>query len=176
MQIEMEVGDEFIDEKAPTHVRYVVMVIPRPGGKVLLMTKSMYPSGVYRLPSGKMHEGETPEDALAREGCEETGFDLHCVEMIETITFLFKNKGRTLTWDSYIILTNEQSGEPQVQDLCERITDFREVSPCELNKIADELENLPPGHWRDWGRFRAVEHRVVYNKLCRNSPVEVRRP
>ena len=164
MKIELEVGDEFIGKE--TQVRYVVMVIPRPGGNVLLMTKSMYPAGVYRLPSGKIHEGETPEEALVREGYEETGFDLHCDEILETITFLFKNRGRTLAWESYIILTNEQAGEPQVQDLDERITDFREVSPCDLNKIADQLESLPPGHWRDWGRFRAVEHRIVYKKLC----------
>jgi len=103
----------------------------------------------------------------------ELEFLLVCIELsaetLETITFLFKNKGRTLAWESYIILTNEQAGEPQVQDLDERITDFREVSPCDLNKIADQLESLPPGHWGDWGRFRAVEHTVVYNRLCRNS-------
>lgn len=169
MEIELEVGDEFIGERSPGTVQYVVMVIPRPGGRVLLMTKSMYPAGVYRLPSGKMHEGETPEEALVREGYEETGFDLRCVEILEQITFLFKNRGRTLTWESYIMLTNEQVAAPSVQDADERITGFRDVLPCELNEIADQLENLSPGHWRDWGRFRAVEHRVVYNKLCRNS-------
>ena len=160
----MEVGEEFFGD-----VVYVVMAIPRPSGKVLLMRKSMYPAGVYRLPSGKVHEGESPEDALLREGYEETGYDLGDSELLETIVTRLRHDTKTLTWVSHVYLCPEQSEEPQVKDPNEKIDGFREIPFCELSKIADQLESLPPGHWRDWGRFRAVEHRVAYNKLCRNS-------
>ena len=134
-------------------------------------------NGDYHLDSSVLAFAEVGHDGAdllaAIQDPIELEFLLVCIELsaetLETITFSFKNKGRTLTWESHIILTNEQVGEPQVQDLDERITDFREVSPCELNNVADQLENLPPGHWGDWGRFRAVEHTVVYNRLCRNS-------
>jgi len=169
MEIEFDVGDEFFGEKYPWQVGYVIMVIPRPGGKVLLMRKSMYPQGIYRLPSGKINKGETPEAALVREGHEETGFDLSGAELLDTIKFVFRHEAKMMTWTSYVFLTSEQAGEIQVLDADEKISDFREVSPCDLEEIARQLENLPPGHWGDWGRFRAVEHRLVYDKFCGNS-------
>lgn len=169
MEIELEVGYNFFGEKHLAQVGYVIMVIARPGGKVLLMRKSMYPPGIYRLPSGKIHEGETPEEALVREGYEETGFDLSGSELLDTITFTFRSKEKAMTWQSYVFLAADQLGEPQVKDLDEKISEFREVSPCDLEEIACQLESLPPGHWGDWGRFRAVEHRLVCRRLCPES-------
>lgn len=68
----------------------VVLVLPRPGGKVITTAKRFYPEGVFRIPSGGIHPGETPEQAFVREAMEETGLDveplariaemvLHCV-------------------------------------------------------------------------------------------------
>ena len=51
----------------------VIMVLPRPNGRVLTLTKSFYPTGTYNLPSGGIQPGETPEQAFLREVAEETG-------------------------------------------------------------------------------------------------------
>ena len=50
--------------------------------------------------------------------------------------------------------------------------DFREVTTDELLPLAERLGNLGDqysseleGEWGDWGRFRAVIHRVVWEAL-----------
>jgi hypothetical protein len=66
----------------------------------------------------------------------------------------------------------EAGGEPSPQDESERISDFASSSKAGLWQIADALEALPEqaskdlgATWRDWGRFRAVAHRVVADLL-----------
>ena len=66
--VELEVGEEFLRNVREKERRMgiadeVVMVVPRPGGKVLLHTKSFYPPGTYRLPTGRLRLGESPEAA-----------------------------------------------------------------------------------------------------------------
>src|SRR5689334_2752741 len=51
----------------------VCMVIRRKNGRILTMTKTFYPKGTYRLPTGGINHGESIFNALLRETQEETG-------------------------------------------------------------------------------------------------------
>jgi len=163
----LEVGEAFFEDVRSKGE--VVMVIPRPGGKLLLITKPFYPEGVYRLPSGQIEGDESPEDALHREALEETGFEVGIQRRLGTVRFTFRTGARTLDYESHVMLTDTTSGEPSPQDPGEQISAFREVEPCDLQVIAEELAALP-GRWSDWGRFRAPAHRLVYQLLCERPP------
>ena len=51
----------------------VVLILPRPGGRLVLITKPDYPGGVYRLPTGGIDPGEFVLAAASREALEESG-------------------------------------------------------------------------------------------------------
>ncbi|MDO8684795.1 MAG: NUDIX hydrolase [Armatimonadota bacterium] len=161
----LEVGQEFFDfiklgkEMKRTHAE-VVMVIPRPDGQVLLMTKSFYPQSVYRLPSGGIHIDESAEDGLRRELMEETCLDLPVDKFLGELNYLFRCGNQAATFASYIYLMEPTSEEPNCADADEQITDFRYVPISDLPSIANHLRSLP-GKWADWGRFRAIAHDFV---------------
>ena len=162
-----DVGDVFLRDmrKRSKSPGEVVMVIRRPGGKVLLSTKEFYPPGVFRLPTGKMNPGEDPESALIREVHEETGFRARGARLLDVIRCTARNQAEAVDFNSYIYILGEIDGEPKSLDPDEQITEFREVEPCELKQIATQLRELPDD-WRDWGQFRAIAHEFVYKKLC----------
>jgi len=73
---------------------------------------------------------------------------------------------------TFAFLLDEMGGTLAAQDDDEQIGAFREVEIAELPAMAHSLEQVPAivdrrieGSWRDWGRFRAVVHRVVYEAL-----------
>ena len=73
---------------------------------------------------------------------------------------------------TFAFLLDEIGGTLQAHDPGERIETFRELAVAELPALAETLEHLPDtrddeidGSWGDWGRFRAVVHRVVYAAL-----------
>ena len=168
---QFDVSEAFFDEMARKQQESpgeVVMVIRRPTGKVLLLTKEFYPAGVYRLPSGMIKKGERPEDALVRETREETGLAVKVDRRLSVIHFVLRSGFRRTDFLSYVILTDEVAGKPTPEDLQESIAGFREVSPCDLRDVAAQLSNLPE-QWRDWGRFRAIVHYSVHHKTCRST-------
>ncbi|MEO7908694.1 MAG: NUDIX hydrolase [Roseiflexaceae bacterium] len=73
-------------------------------------------------------------------------------------------------------LLEETGGTLQVHDPAEQIEAFRELALADLPDLAATLEQVPDTHddqidgsWRDWGRFRAVTHRVVYAALTSDA-------
>jgi ADP-ribose pyrophosphatase len=61
-------------------------------GRVMLIKQLRYPFGkhIVELPAGKLHPGEDPADAAARELAEETGWQ---AERLEKITALYSTPG-----------------------------------------------------------------------------------
>lgn len=145
----------------------VVMVIPRTDGRVLLMIKRFYPQGLFRLPTGGMARGETPEAAFLREAREETGLPVEIDKYLGKIDYLFVYNGDRQSFTSYVFLAKPKDGNLAPEDEDEEITEFREVFPEELERVAEELEGLEQiaPEWAGWGRFRAVAHRFVAEKL-----------
>jgi 8-oxo-dGTP pyrophosphatase MutT (NUDIX family) len=157
-----------LDER-PARVAEVVPVIRRPNGRVLTMIKSTYPVGAYRLPSGGIHKGESILDALLRETYEETGLTVTVRRFLAIVRYqVIVASGRTGRFTSYVFLV-DGDGPVQPQDMNEHIADFREVDVAELRTMAESLHNLRTNgenDWNDWGRFRAVVHRVVADILA----------
>lgn len=145
----------------------VVAVAQRATQEVLLHTKVSYPSGIYRLLSGGVSWGEKVTDALRREVYEETGFAAWSERFLGLVSYDFWGAGRSVPFVSYVFLLTGVQGSPDVQDESERISDFCWVPISELPVVAAALRSLPedsPGR-RDWGRFRALVHEFVAERL-----------
>lgn len=142
----------------------VVLAIQRADGNVLLHTKSFYPTGLYRLPTGGVFPWEKVLFGARREAKEETGLDIHIVRMVSIITYHFHNGGRHVPFVSYVLLTRSDSVQPVVADTGERISDFCFVPPDRLRHVAQTLRQLN-GQLAGWGAFRAVPHELVAEAL-----------
>ncbi len=146
----------------------VALVLLRPDRTVWLMRKLVYPPGAYRIPTGGVHLNETVAQALARELTEETSWRLPPERFLASIDYRFTfPDGTTASFFTHAFLFRCGLDEPRALDPDELVAGFRRVSLPELNTVADQLASLPDedtlgfGSLRDWGRFRAVVHRVV---------------
>ncbi len=154
----------------------VILVVPRPNGRVLLHTKSNYPSGIYRLPGGGVNPGEELLHAAEREVQEETGFDVPMARFLGVVDNEFQVPGNRLSYPSYVFLTQPTTGAPRVMDPDEDISDFGEVPIEELSQVAAQLEGMSP-EWQLWGQFRATPHTIALEALTndRRPPTADRR-
>ena len=150
----------------------VCMVVRRTNGRLLTIKKTSYPSATYRLPTGGINPGERILDALIRETVEETGLQVAVDRFLAAIAYRAKGTGEQPVFYTFAFLLDEVSGKLGPTDLDESIEDFREIEPDELVTVARHLSQLEPtaaiemdGRWHDWGEFRAVIHRAVWDSL-----------
>ena len=138
----------------------VVMVIPNNEGHIWLHRKAFYPEMAYRLMTGGIDPGESPQRALIREAKEESGFAVNINRCLAVVTYHLYDDEGPLPFASYLFLTDPQAGQPHPTDPGEAIEDFVAVSLAEFAEATQRLRSLE-GHHRDWGLFRAVAHEVV---------------
>ncbi|HZU69301.1 MAG TPA: NUDIX hydrolase [Ktedonobacteraceae bacterium] len=150
----------------------VCMVVRRRNGNLLAIKKTFYPPGAYRLPTGGINHGEHILDALRRETYEETGLEVNVTRFLAAVAYHVGSSEANPLFYTFAFLLDEISGLLQVVDENERIEAFREVKPADLLLMADYLNGIGTQHsseingdWRDWGRFRAVIHRLVWEAL-----------
>lgn len=150
----------------------VCMVVRRPGGKLLTMKKTFYPPGAYRLLTGGINHGEHVLDALLRETYEETGLEVTITRFLAAAVYYIGGTDTVPVFYTFAFLLDEVGGALGVVDEKERVEAFREVKPADLPTLADYLDGMGrdysgeiAGDWRDWGRFRAVIHRMVWEAL-----------
>ena len=177
-RVDATIHDGFFDPiHNPDRVGEVCMVVRRPNGKVLLSIKTFYPRGAYRLLTGGIHHGEGILDALLRETAEETGLETEVRRFLAVIAYRSRSSAESPPiFRTFAFLLDEVGGKLEVRDNEERIEDYVEVEPSELRAVADRLEHVAStrsadigGDWADWGRFRAVVHRVVHDALTPES-------
>ena len=177
-RVDATINDGFFDPiHNPDRVGEVCMIVRRPNRKVLLSIKTFYPRGAYRLPTGGIHHGEGIFDALVRETLEETGLETTIRRFLAAIAYRPRSSpdGPPI-FHTFAFLLDEVGGMLEARDREERIEEYREVDPTELPAVADGLERVTSMHsvdiggdWADWGRFRAVAHRVVHEALAKES-------
>ena len=177
-RVDATIDDGFFDPiHNPDRVGEVCMIVRRPNRKVLLSIKTFYPRGAYRLPTGGIHHGEGIFDALVRETLEETGLETTIRRFLAAIAYrpLSSPDGPPI-FHTFAFLLDEVGGMLEARDREERIEEYREVDPAELPAVADGLERVTSMHsvdiggdWADWGRFRAIAHRVVHEALAKES-------
>lgn len=150
----------------------VCMVVRRRNGKVLTMIKTFYPEGAYRLLTGGISHGEGVLAALLRETAEETGLQVEVRRFLAAVAYRASITGEQPVFYTFAFLLDELDGTLGTLDESEQVEDFREVEPADLLKVAEYLEQLGAeysqylhGEIRDWGRFRAVIHRAVWQAL-----------
>ncbi len=168
VQIEPEFLHEIATARGDMDTRSeVVFVLPRPGGKVLTINKPFYPDGVFRIPSGGIHPGESPEEAFVREVLEETGLSIAPVKQIGEMLLHCVAGDDSVDITSHIILGPVTADPPHPTDPDEQIAAFGEADARELLEIAHRLTSLP-GRWAGWGRFRAPAHELAARYLERS--------
>lgn len=167
--ISVEVDKEYLDymrtSRGDMDTRSeVVMVLARPGGKALTLTKSFYPSGTYNLPSGGIHPGETPEEAFAREVDEETSLPIVAQSPIARIEHQLIFGSEIVRFTSYVVLGTESSETPQPRDEGENISGYRDAGIEDLRRFAEQMRSFT-GRWLGFGRFRATALELVADYL-----------
>jgi 8-oxo-dGTP pyrophosphatase MutT (NUDIX family) len=150
----------------------VCMVVKRPTGHLLTMTKAFYPRGAYRLLTGGINFGESVLDALLRETYEETGLQVKVSRFLVALAYRVPAVRETPLFYTFAFLLEETGGMLGAIDESERVEAFREVLPAELPELATFLEHVRSetsgeigGNWHDWGQFRAAIHRAVAEVL-----------
>lgn len=141
----------------------VAMAIRRPSGHFLLQTKSFYPPGTFRLPTGGIKDGEDVEHALLREVHEESNLDVEIERLVAVIDHS-SSDGKGGPFRSFMFLLRETGGMLKVNDPDERISGWDERDVEGLARAARELRELD-GTWRRWGQFRAVVLDVLAGAL-----------
>ena len=171
MSYEIEIDSSMFDHLGKARINKgraseVVMVIPRPGGRILVNTKRFYPAGVFRLLTGGIKLGEDPEKAFLREVKEETGLSAEVDRYLGRIDYDFIYGDERQNFASHVFLAKPTTGEFKPEDDKEEITEFRGVTLMELEEIACKLESLGEiaPEWASWGKFRAIAHRFVLEK------------
>jgi len=142
----------------------VGMVVVGPEGRVLTHTKPHYPVRTFRILTGGIKPRERVLPAIRREMWEETGLNATVERLLAVLEYRFTDGARQLSFATYLFLVRSDGGAPSPQDEDERISEFREVLPGDLNGVADRLERLPQ-QWDDWGRFRAIGNRAAAQLL-----------
>jgi len=146
----------------------VVLVARRPDGQVLLHTKRFYPLGIWRLPSGRLKEGESPQQAARREAAEELGIVVLHERLLGLLTYRLEAERESLSFASWVFLVPVSGIRPVARDREEQITDFCWMPVAQLETVAQRLKALPPP-WQGWGRFRAAVHAFVAAELGKGS-------
>lgn len=141
----------------------VVLLLRRADGHLLLHTKSFYPEGVFRLPSGGILPGESVLAAARREMQEETGLNPRDLRPLGLISVTFRHGWHCRFFPSWLVLADVE-GNPRPGDTGERISGFRWVPPDTLASVAAQWRALPP-EWADWGRLRALAHLTAHQAL-----------
>ena len=115
-------------------------------GRVLLTRRAegQHLAGMWEFPGGKLEDGESPEEALARECREECGIDLEVAEILDVTHHRYPEKDVLLLF---------YRCELRAGEVCHlQVADHAWVAPDDLDDYP-----LPPADERVVARIRALE-------------------
>jgi 8-oxo-dGTP pyrophosphatase MutT (NUDIX family) len=143
----------------------IVLILKRSDGRIWLQTKDFYPSGVFRLATGKLDESEPPEQGFRRELHEEAGIVNIPADLLGRIEY--SDRHVRFRFVSYLYVVPNVEHTPQPIDDSEGITEWKAVDRTGMIAAANTLRSLP-GTWSHWGQFRAVVHDVILHLQEKN--------
>ncbi len=156
-------------QESPPRQAEVCMVVQRGPNRLLTFRKPFYPQGAWRLLTGGINPGEAILDALQREAEEETGHRLPVLRFLCAIEYQGAEQARFATF-AFLLDGAGRALTPLDQD--EQVEAFREIEADDLPQIAAFLAQIAPVYspeletlWSEWGIFRAVVHRQVWESL-----------
>ena len=135
------------------------------------MTKTFYPRGIFRLPTGGIKYHESILNALLRETHEEMGLDVLVRRLLAAVAYCVAGEvtNKPPVFYTFAFLLDEIDGALGALDVSEQVEAFLEVEPDAFLEVAERPEQVKTtysseieGRWQDWGRFRPVIHRVVW--------------
>lgn len=131
----------------------VVFCVVRPNGKIITITCSEYPDGIFRIPTGGIGHNEDIIDAVYREVKEELGLDVEITDFPGVLKIRFQHGDNYVMFYSYLFILKEKSGRILKDASDNEVSEIMEVDIQGLEKVAQKLEDIP-GKWHDWGKFR----------------------
>lgn len=144
----------------------VVFCVTRADGRIITITCSEYPRGIFRIPTGGIGHSEDIVTAVYREVKEELGLDVEIDEFAGVVRIRFQHGEEHVMFYSYIFMLVEKGGRLLLDASDDEISEVREVSIEELSEIVEVLKNIQ-GKWSDWGKFRYVTSNAVL-KILKN--------
>lgn len=141
-----------------------VFCVIRPNGKIIAITCSEYPQGIFRIPTGGIGHNEDIIEAVYRETMEELGLVASIEEFGGVIRISFEHENESVMFYSYVFILRETSGRLLEDASDDEVSEVREIGLGELEGIVGELYNIQ-GKWRDWGKFRYVTSAAVLEFL-----------
>jgi 8-oxo-dGTP diphosphatase len=119
-------------------------------GRVLLTQRKRgtHLAGLWEFPGGKVHDGEDPRDAVARELREELGIEVRAGEIVDVTFHRYEEDDKAVLLLFFVATRRPESPEPRALD----VAGFRWASREELRP-----ELFPPA---DVAVLRKVEARL----------------
>ena len=134
----------------------VVFCVIRPNGKIISVTCSEYPEGIYRIPTGGVGHNEDIMEAVFREVREELGLEAKIRSFGGVVRVRFEHSDEFFMFYSYIFILASD----------DEVSGVKETDLAGLEEIVNKLNHIK-GKWQDWGRFRYVTSKAVL-ELLRN--------
>ena len=133
---DLEANDLFDPLNKTDRYGEVCMVVRRKNGRLLTMTKTFYPKGAYRLPTGGINYGESIHDALLRETNEETGLQVNINHFLAAVAYRVPAVTAQPLFYTFAFLLDEVSGTLGAIDETER------VEAAESTEVTKHLAKL----------------------------------
>lgn len=170
--VELDIPELFDPLNNPDRYGEVCMVIRRPNGHLLTAKKTFYPTNCNRLLTGGIGPGEPVSEALLREVAEETSLEVVVKRFLVAVAYYLPGQQESPLFYTFAFLLDEVGGTLACLDPNEYLDYFREITPEDLPARAQFLASLPAIYspelgdkWSDWGQFRAIIHRLVWEVL-----------
>ena len=167
--VELDIQELFDPLNNTDRYGEVCMVIRRPNGRVLTAKKTFYPTHCDRLLTGGIRPGEPVLEALLREVGEETSLEVDITRFLVAVAYHLPGQQESPLFYTFAFLLDEVGGTLECLDPDEHLDYFREILPEDLPERAEFLARLPAVYspdlgdiWSDWGNFRAIIHRLVW--------------
>jgi ADP-ribose pyrophosphatase YjhB (NUDIX family) len=138
----------------PTRFHDVTLFILDPAERLALIRKPHFASNVWRPPGGGVKPGEDPTEAAAREALEETGLRVRLERYLVVTDAVFRNAGRTLPWQTHVLLARTDDTELAPDDPVE----IAEARWGTLEELAGPLRAVLLETGRAFWRYRVALH------------------